>query len=508
MIVGDGGLGLDNPSSDYLAQIDYWNMIEAINSGAKGMRENCRLYLPQFPNESYADYAYRCKFPPFTNIYSDISRNLAAKPFSKELKLEDDSDPELEGLCEDIDGQGNNLHVFGSAVFRAALDKAIDWILVDYSKAPAGNRPRSKAEEQAAGLRPYWVHVPAERMLAVYSATIGGVEQFVHARIREDVVERKNWKEVTKERIRVFNRDRLNDGNYAEATFQIWERQRSETGVDKWVSIEGPSPVSIGIIPLVPFITGIRQGATWQIRPPLRDIAHLQIEEYQQESNLKSILELTCFPMLVGVGVKSTDDKGNAIKVPVGPRSVLFGPQGSEWKYLEVKADSIKALEAHLDETRKNMLALGMQPMMQANLTVITSAHISVKANSAAQAWALGLKDALEQAFKITAMWLGKQAKAPEVNVFTDFGVELGDDKDIENILKAEFQGLLDEETALSEMQRRAFISENLDLEEVLARVKARKKEMAVIPAKSTNSATGEPVIPPSNRAQATKVVQ
>lgn len=501
-------LGPDNPSADYNAQIDYWSMIDAINAGAQGLRKQRGKYLPKFENEGPIDYARRADSAPLTNIYGDISRNLAAKPFSKELKLKEGSDAELEALCEDIDGQGNNLHVFASGVFRSGLDKAIDWILVDYSKAPVDpNKPRSKAEEKAAGLRPYWVSIPAERILAVYSATIGGIEQFVHVRIREDIVVRDGWKEVSKERIRVFDRKPLDGGNYAPAMFEVFEKQK-DGSADRWISIEGPSAVTIGIIPLVAFVTGIRQGASWQIRPPLRDIAHLQIDEFQQESNLKTILELTCFPMLAANGMPQPFDKnGRAIPIPVGPRAVLFAPQG-KWEYIETKADAIKALEEHLDSTRKNMLALGMQPMMQANLTVITSAHISVKANSAIQAWALGLKDTLEQAFKITAMWLGNVSAAPEVDIFTDFGIELGDDKDVENILKANLQGLLDDETSLSELQRRAFLSENLDIEEVHKRVTEQRKLLGAVPAKAIDPATGEGVIPPPNRTQVTKVVQ
>jgi hypothetical protein len=54
----------------------------------------------------------------------------------------------------------------------------------------------------------------------------------------------------------------------------------------------------------------------------------MQIEEFQQESNLKSIKELTAFPMLAGNGVSPPDKRadGSEVIVPVGPRAVLFAP--------------------------------------------------------------------------------------------------------------------------------------------------------------------------------------
>jgi hypothetical protein len=42
-------------------------------------------------------------------------------------------------------------------------------------------------------------------------------------------------------------------------------------------------------------------------------------------------------------------------------------------------------------------------------MTVVQAGMNAQKANSAIQAWALGLKDALEQAFVFTALWLGEK---------------------------------------------------------------------------------------------------
>jgi hypothetical protein len=49
------------------------------------------------------------------------------------------------------------------------------------------------------------------------------------------------------------------------------------------------------------------------------------------------------------------------------------------------------------------MRNLGRQPLATANLTVVTTANVSMKAHSAVQAWALLLKDALEQAWRSPA---------------------------------------------------------------------------------------------------------
>ncbi len=545
----------DAKSSDYSAMLPYWQMIEAILGGADTMRAAGETYLPKFENESRADYDHRKRAAPFTNLYADISQSLASKPFGRELSLkkppklvtppppvvapltvvgappvtpkpapDQDADDPIATLCEDIDGQGNNLHVFASNYFQRAIDKAVDWIFVDHTKtmAPEG-RTLSVAEEREQGARPYWVHVPAENLLAVYSDRVNGTEVFVHARIYEPATIRDGFGEKTVERVRVLDRQPLAvdaDGianGYGPATYEVYEKTPGKPADgyggaatdDTWASIEGPSPLTIGIIPLVPFVTGKRIGSSWCIRPALRDIAHLQIEEFQQESNLKSVLELTCYPMLAGNGVaKPVDAQGQDIRVPVGPRGVLFAPpdntgKSGSWSFIEPGAASITALQAHLEATQKNMRDLGMQPLTTANLTVITTANVSMKAHSVIQAWALKLKDALEQALKYTAMWMGDESKAPEVDVFQDFGVDLEAGNEVDSLIKMQAANALSKRTLQEELRRRGVLSDNFDTDEEQARIAF--EEQGLEPEEAIDPATGQRVNPPTKPLVLTK---
>jgi hypothetical protein len=438
-------------------------------------------YLPQFPNEQNIDYDVRRQNAPLTNIYNDISSNLAAKPFSKTCELDEATPEDLKKLAMNIDGQGNNLHVFAAQVFKDGLDKGIDWILVDFDKV---GRVVTLAEERAIGARPYWVHIAAERMLAVYSDFVNGQEVFVHARIYEADIQRDQYDEAAVERVRVLNREPIYgpspDGEangpvigYGPAT---WELHELQTSVDpnakekqNWVMVDS-GPITIGIIPLVPYRTGKRDGTSWRVIPPLKDIAFLQIEEFQQESNLKTIKELTAFPMLAGNGVQPpTNAEGQLTTVPVGPRAILFAPPQMEgrangsWSFIEPGASSLTFLAADLQRIRDEMRDLGKQPLATANLTVVTTANISMRAHSVVQAWALGLKDALEQAWKMTCMWLNQPAVEPVVHVYTDFGVDLTAETELPVLLQAETQGVISKVTLQSELKRRGVLSDDFD---------------------------------------------
>ena len=464
----------DTTSSDYSAMVGYWTMVSTILAGADAMRAAGERYLPKFPNESQPDYDFRRKNAKFTNIFRDIVENLAAKPFAKEVKLGEKASERMKALSENINGQGDHLHVFAANCFFRGIAYAIDWILVDYTKNVPENA--TVAQETAIGARPYWVAISAENLIAAYSEMIGGVETFVHVRIKEDTTERDGFGEKTVCRVRVLNRELTRDEkgeviSAAPATWELFEKQKDVNGGDKWVSI-GAGPVTIGIIPLVPFLTGRRVGHSWQVVPPMLDAATLQIEHYQQESGLKYAKELTCFPMLAGNGVTPPiGEDGKPATVPVGPKSVLYAPmdgngQHGEWAFIEPTSSSLKFLADDVKETAQQLRELGRQPLtaQTGNLTVVTTAFAAQKGNSAIQAWALNLKDALENAMLYTAMWL-KDAVEPEVMVHDDFDLDPNDDKGPETLITMRAAKDLSQRTLWSEMRRRNILSPEFDPE-------------------------------------------
>lgn len=478
----------DTVSSDYAAMAPYWTMIETILAGAEAMREAGVDYLPQFPNETPDDYEYRRVNAKFTNVYADIVSTLSSKPFGEEVAVADDSASDaIKALVEDIDGRGNHLHVFAANAFFEGVNNAVAWILVDYTRARAraDGRPLSRAEERSQGLRPYWVHVPAKRMLAVYTDVIGGKEIFVHARIREDVTVRAGYDEVAVQRIRVLDRapiyEKLDDGTvtdqviaYAPATFRVLEKRTTGSGsASSWIEVDS-GDVTLGVIALVPFITGRRQEGSWRFTPPMQDAAFLQIEHYQQETQLKGACEMTAFPMLAGNGVTPPMNDGKPVPVPVSPKSVLYAPPygdtGShgEWTFIEPAATSLEFLAKQVKVTEDQMRELGRQPLTTtAGITVVAASFASQKASSVLKAWALGMKDALEQALKYTAQWLGDGSE-PTVNWnLEDLDLATQDsESDQKALSEMRKDGDLSQETLWAERKRRGTLSADFDPEE------------------------------------------
>lgn len=457
---------------DSAHMLDYWDKTDAIIDGVDGMRAVGEKYLPRFNDEDGREYDFRLRLTKMTNVFRDIVEDLSSKPFQEECEIvEDDGKavpPGLDEFAEDVDGSGNNLTVFANATFFNGIANAIDWIFVDFPK-PDPN-VRNMADAKAAGLRPNWSHVLGRNILDVRSKVINGEETLTYVKIYEP---------GELDHVRIFRRD--DSGAVHWGLFVKTDTEHDiavewfEGGGKTRFTLEDEGTITIGIIPLVPFATGRRNGKRFCWLPALRDAADLQVELYQMESGLKFTKTLTAYPMLAANGIKPLmePDGKTPKKIAVGPNRVLYAPPDAsgkvgKWEYLEPSAESLKFLAEDIDATIQQLRELGRQPLtaQSGNLTVITTAVAAGKSNSAVKQWALALKDALENAVVITCLWLDIPADTydPSVSVFTEFD-DWTDGKDVDALNTARTNKDISRETYWFELRRRGILSPEFDAE-------------------------------------------
>lgn len=455
-------------SSDFATMAPFWRMVTDILGGADVMRKARESYLPRYDTESDDDYAARVKIAPWTPLYDQAVRNIVAKPFEKEVSLVDGSSSErVDQLTENIDGQGNHLFVFAREVFRNAIDYGVDFIFVDFPRALPG---ATLADERSSGARPLWYRIPAERMLALYDAQVADGSTLIHARIDESMTEIVDREEKHFVRVRVIERPLLKSGQYGSPQWELWERAEDSGG---WRVID-QGQMTIAEIPIVPMLTGERKDGSWVIRPPMRDLAYMQITEFQMASGRAWVQQMTAFPMLTVIGMDNDDSKNI-----IGPRRMLFVPPNGDGmtpdvRWLEPSGSAGTMLREDLEAHRSEMREAGLQPLLprSGNITATAHALAQAKAHSAVQTWALGLKDALEQAFVFTAQWLGEDIE-PEVSVFTDFDVETNSVEGMQIILAmhAAPDPILSREAVITEAKRRKILSPEYDGDEDLKKI-------------------------------------
>ena len=453
-----------SPSREYTARDPDRKLITDVVGGLPAIVREKERYLTRWTNETPESFTTRLRDAVWTPLFDDILFGLASKPFSKEVSLRDGASARLEEWCEDVDGQGNNLHVFAQRAFEMAVRDGRVAVLVDY---PAGPPPLTMAQEAASGRRPYFVLIPDADLIALYTERQNGRDVIAHARIREREIVRDGWGEAEVERIRVLEPGR----------WSLYRRDDSapgRTAASKWLLEDEGVFTPLRFVPMVVFEVGDA--------PPLAKIARLQIELFRQENNLKSILNRTAFPIFAANGMSAPSEKEKTLTI--GPGAILFGGDGGSWSILEPQGTTIQQLREVIDGIKTEMRRLGMQPLLPGTGTITATASgiEAAKAHSAVQMWALKLKDALEQMLAIMGAWVGEQVEA-EVFVNTDFGIELADRADDQTILALYEQGVVSKSTVRDEMKRRGRLSADYDGDEDDERIEEETAAaMALVP--------------------------
>jgi len=444
-----------DPSTPSLANASLapmWGMIKDILAGAKAVRAAGKTYLPKFPAESNDEYDRRKDSAPWRPEFEDAIRAISARPFTDEVKLVGEPSGDIAQLADDIDGRGNNLNTFAKDVFEGGVTLGAHGILVDFPSMQAG---ATIADEKAAGARPYWVSVGADEIIAMRTTKIGRREVVTHLRLKETAIETNGFEEKTVDRIRV-----LEPGKW-----EIWKPVANIAGSMEWV-IESEGKLTLDEVPFVFYATAKRIGSQY-VRPPLLDLADMQIELYRFLSTEEQIYTIAGSPMLTANGMSAPTDGG---AVETGPGRVLYAPGferiATSWDYIQPDAANLTAISAKAAGIIEDMRRLGLQPMLPktGNITATASGVEAAKAHSAVGTWANGLKDALEQAWVFTAKWM-KSSEAVSVSVNTDFGVGLYEADDLRVLLDSYKANVISSETYIDELIRRDLLGPQFDPE-------------------------------------------
>jgi hypothetical protein len=444
-------------SGERAAMDDDLDLIADVRAGGPAMRKRCNRYLPRYAKEDADDYRRRVDASPWRPEFNDALLSLASKPFSKPVTLAEGTPKPIADLAEDIDGRGSNLHTFARETFLEGIANGAHMILVSFPIKTWGD---SLAEQKAANPLPYWVQVSIANVIACYIDMKNGREIVTHLRVRECEVVREGFGERIVERVRV-----LEPGHW-----ELWELRKDDiTKKETWVEIDSGDVVVAGDVPdevfAVLFFTGERKGSI-QAKPPLRDIADMQVELYRALSRQDEVLTYAGSPMLAGIGMQQADPKAAAPVITIGPKSVLLAPESGDWKYVSPDAACIKEIREQVASVTDELRHLAMQPTVikSAGVAAATSIVDAAKAHSALQAWALNLKDALERAFTFTEMWMSER-RPTTVNVNTDFAAGDQNYQEANVVLTAEKNSVISKQTARGELQRRNILGPQVNLE-------------------------------------------
>jgi hypothetical protein len=420
---------VQDPNSVWRNQEPHWILIEDLMQGTYGMRRKHRRYLPQEPrelDESYDNRLARSVCPPY---YQRLERMLAGMLTRKPVRLTDTSDNIREQLFN-VDLQENDLNVWTYETTRKMVRYGHVGVLVD---AP-------KAEYEG---RPYWcTYTPREILGWRYEGS-----ELVQLRLMEKVVlPDGEYGEKTAEQVRV-----LTPGEY-----KIYQKQKNTNFelIDEGTTSLDKIPFSVAYANRLNIM---------ESRPPLEDIAELNLKTYQIQSDLDNILHVSCVPMLAFFGFPSA-----AEEVSAGPGEAIAFPADGRAEYIEPKGTSFDNQFKRLEQIAGQINELGLSAVLGQKLSAETAEAKRLdrsQGDSTMQVVAQNVQDMIDNSLQFHAQYLGNTTAAGSSYVNRDFlGARL-DPQEVGSLLQLYTAGTITQETLLNQLSEGEVLGDEFDVD-------------------------------------------
>jgi hypothetical protein len=425
---------VNDPNSAYRNQEPHWMLIEDLIGGTYEIRRRHRRYLLQEPRELDESYDRRLSTSICPPYYQRLERMLAGMLTRKPVRLNNTSDQIREQLFN-VDLNGNDLNVWTYETARKMIRYGHVGVLVD--------APRD-------GGRPFWCSYTPREILGWRAEIIDGEQKLMQLRLSESIiVPDGDYGEKEVQQIRV-----LSPGE-----FKLF--QRDEKKGDFRVVDEGRTSLD-----RIPFAVAYSNRVnTLESRPPLEDIANLNLKAYQIQSDLDNQLHISAVPMLAFYGFPSA-----AEEVSAGPGEAIAFPADGRAEYIAPSSDAFASQFQRLDQIEKQINELGLSAVLGQKLSAETAEAKRLdrsQGDSTMMVIAQNMQDMIDNCLQFHAQYLGdRQPGSCYVN--RDFlGTRL-EPQEIQALLQLYTAGTITQETLLMQLSEGEVLGDDFDVEEEL----------------------------------------
>ena len=425
---------INDPNSAWENMEPHWILIENLMGGSYQMRKRHRDFLPQEPrelDEAYDNRLARSVCPPY---YQRLERMLAGMLTRKPVRLNDVADVIREQLF-DVDLQGNDLNIWTYDTARKVIRYGHCGVLVD---APAN-----------ANGRPYWVTYTPRDILGWRTELKDGEQKFTQLRLMEKVVEPDgDYGETIVEQVRLL-------------TPGAFEIHRKNNDGDFQLFDEGATSLSE-----IPFSVAYSNRINFmESRPPMEDIAELNLKAYQTQSDLDNQLHIAAVPMLAFYGFPQTSEE-----VSAGPGEAIAFPADGRAEYIESKGTSFDSQFKRLDQLEHQINTLALAAVLGQKLGAETAESKRIdrsQGDSTMQVVAQQMQDMIDNSLIFHAQYLGNNSAGSSF-VNRDFLAARLDPQEIGSLLQLYTAGTITQETLLKQLHEGEVLGDEFDVEEEL----------------------------------------
>lgn len=424
---------VEGPNTAYVNMEPHWLLIEALLQGTYGIRKGHRKYLPQEPRELDEAYDNRLMRSTLAPYYVRLERMLAGMLTRKPVRLEDVSDVVTEQLF-DVDLQGNDLNVWTYETARKCVRYGHVGVLVDAPKAGDNGRP-------------YWTQYTPRDILGWRSEIKDGRQLLTQLRLMEQIT--------------------VPDGLYGEKQVQqvrvltpgAYEIHQKDKKGDYVLIDEGST--SLNEIPFA--VAYSNRVGVLESRPPLADIAELNLKAFQVQSDLDNQLHISAVPMLAIYGFPQS-----AEEISAGPGEAMALPESARAEYIEPGGNSYDAQFRRLDQIASQINELGLAAVLGQKLSAETAEAKRIdrsQGDSTMMVIAQQMQDLIDNCLEFHAQYM-QQNQAGSSFINRDFLATRLEPQEIQALLQLYTAGTITQETLLNQLSAGEVLGDEFDVEE------------------------------------------
>ena len=439
--------GIDSPFTRTRAVLDMmkgWEIMKAVTEGTDYLRTNSETFLPLEPREDYDAYLARVNRAVFSPFTQRLIRAATGLVLRKPITLT--GDPYWTEMFKmDVDGRKSDLDEYARRLLMCSLTYGQSHILVDY---PAPSGAVSLAEERQQNRRPYWIEIDPNNLYGWRLDRESNYGNLIQVRLGEKaVLPDGQFGEKVFDQVRVIEPGSYRVFRKKEQIEEMYDvSDGSSVGSfeagssDKDYKQVESGEFSLGEIPLVTIYSGKTDNLV--SKPPLLDIAYLNIAHFQRQADLIHSLHVASQPMLVMEGY---DDQTKDLAISVN--YAMATQPGNKIYYVEPASSAFEAQSAEIKELQMQMATLGISTLSQQKF-VAESADARrldrVDTNSMLAMVSMELEQKLQKAFDLSAEYVG--IEPPEIKISRDFDIERLIGQDITALTSLFDQQVIDRE--------------------------------------------------------------
>lgn len=423
--------------------LDEWETNRAMIAGARVVRAGGEKYLPKFPSVDPAQHRAIIERTAFFPGASRTHEGLMGLLFRKPPVV--DAGEGFLTLLNTIRADGGPIEDLAEEVASELLTVNFGVLLTDVPPSVPG---RSKAQEEAMGIRPRILHYEAKSILGIDTGVVNNRQQPINVRLQQDA-------------------DTIRELMLVNGVYQvrIWTRIKGKgQKPSQWAIDQTFTPhrgaETLDEIPVTVITLGRRLKPT---TAPLYDVCDLNRSHYHASANLATCDYWLSNPIPWTTGTKPRED------ISIGQGEMWqFPEENAKIGMLEYAGAQVGQLESRANTIRDYMASAGARILAAEKAAVESGQALEIR--NAAQTASLDhvrrtmVRIILDQ-IEWVAWWAGEDETTVNFEVSGDYTAAKLSPEERKQIV-AEWQaGLFSKETAIDLMVAGGALAEDYDFE-------------------------------------------